>query len=374
MRVFSVLWVLFSCGIVLAQTAPAKPVPMGRVEVLARLMATSTEATKSDRVERLVQQRGLSFKPTDDYLGSVKSDGGSEALLEALRRAGQNLGSISLPAATRDNDAETLKHLERGIELWDQHSFNDATKELREALKIEPDNVYLYLSLATVLLYKHDKKAAIEECRQAIQLQPDCVDAHVELARLLDSPNDPAKAMPEYQEALRMEPDYASVRFRIGFVMLQQGNLDGAINLYREGLRLAPKNAGMHSMLGEALAKKGDLVAAEEQFRLAAALPVDRGVPKRIRVGGNIQAKKLIQSELPTYPVDAKTARISGHVRLEVLIGRDGSVAEVNVLSGNPLLAPAAVNSVRKWWYQPTLISGTPVEVLTEVDVSFGSK
>jgi TonB family protein len=168
-----------------------------------------------------------------------------------------------------------------------------------------------------------------------------------------------------------LEPDYASVRFRIGYVMLQQGNIDGAIALYREGSRLDPKNAGMHRELGEALAKKGDTVAAEEQFRLAAALPVESTVPKRIRVGGEIQGKKRIYAEPPVYPGDARAARVKGVVRLEVLLGRDGSVAEVKVLSGNPLLAPAAVDSVRIWRYQPTLLNGNPVEVLTEVDVNF---
>jgi tetratricopeptide (TPR) repeat protein len=202
MKVLNVLWVVLSCGIGLAQTAPANPTPIGRVEALGRLMSASMEVAKNDRVERQVRQRGLNFSPTEDYLRSVKTAGGSEALLEVLRRAGQSEGQYqgrtSPPESTTDNDTETLTHLERGIDLWDQHSFNDAAKELRTALKIGPDNAYLHLSLATVLLFKHDKKAAIEECRRAIQLQPDCVDAHVELARLLDSPKDPAQAMPEY--------------------------------------------------------------------------------------------------------------------------------------------------------------------------------
>ncbi|TAM82733.1 MAG: TonB family protein [Acidobacteria bacterium] len=375
MKLTSLLWALFSCAIVLAQTAPATAPPMGSVEVLARLVGTSNEVTKSYRVERLVRQRGLSFSPTDDYLRAVKTAGGLEPLLTALRQAGQASGqghaSTSQPNAAGDSEAETLSHLERGIELWDQHTFNDAAKELRAALKIEPENVYLHLSLATILTYNRDKKAAVEECRRAIQLQPDCADAHMELAILLDDPKNPAKAVPEYQEALRLEPDYSSVRFRVGYVMLQQGNVDGAIALYHEGLQLAPLNPGLHRMLGEALAKKGDIAAAEGEFRAAAALPVDANIPKRIRVGGQVIAAKRIYFEKPVYPDDAKAARVAGVVRLEVVIGRDGSVAEVKVLSGNPLLAPAAVNAVRKWWYQPILMNGSPVEVLTEIDINF---
>jgi len=371
MKVLSALWILFCCGIVLGQTAPAKPAPMGRVEVLGRLMATSMEVTKSERVEMLVRQRGLSFDPTDDYLQALKAARASEPLLKALRQAGQNHGSPAQAATTADTRPEALAHLERGVELWDQNKYNKAAKELRAALKIEPDNVFLHLAQSTVLLFSHDKKEAIEEAYKAIKLQPDCPDAHAEVARLLDSPKDSSKALPEYREALRLEPEYASVRFRIGRIMEQQGNLDGAIKLYREGVRLSPKNAGMHNMLGEALAKKGDTAAAEEQFRLAAALPVDPAVPRRIRVGGQVMSKKLIDSKPPVYPPKAKAAGITGTVKLSVVIGRDGSVQEVTVLSGNPVLAQPAVDAVRKWHYRPTTISGNPVEVLTEVDVNF---
>lgn len=353
MKSFTLLWVFFTCGIVVAQTAPATPAPMGSVEVLARLMGTSGEVTKSYRVERLVRQRGLNFSPTDDYLQTVKTAGGLEPLLAALRAAGQtegqSHGSTSQPAAAPDSEAETLSHLVRGIELWDQHVYKDAVKELRAALKIEPDNAYLHLSLATVLTYNHDKKASVEECRRAIQLQSDCADAHAALARLLDDPQDPKKAMAEYQEALRLEPDYASVRFRIGYVMMQQGNVDGAIALYHAGLQLAPLTPGLHRMLGEALAKKGDTIAAEEQFRTAVALPVDVTLPKRVRADGTTIMPKPIYEEPPAYPVGARASRIQGDVELDVVIGKDGSVGQVTVLSGNSLLTPAAVSTVRKW-------------------------
>lgn len=353
MKFFTLLWVFFTCGIVVAQTAPATPAPMGSVEVLARLMGTSNEVTKSYRVERLVRQRGLGFNLTDDYLRTVKSAGGLEPLLDALRKAGQSAqpehGNTSQPAATPDSEAGTLSHLVRAIELWDQHVYKGAVKELRAALKLEPDNVYLHLSLATMLTYNRDKKAAVEECRRAIQLQPDCADAHAELADLLDSSQDHKKAMPEYQEALRLEPDYASARFRIGYAMMQQGNVDGAIALYREGLQLAPLNPGLHHMLGEALAKKGETIAAEDELRTAAGLPVDGTLPKRVRARDTKMAPKVIFEEPPAYPAGATASRIQGDVELDVVIGRDGSVEDVTVLSGNPLLTPAAVDAVRKW-------------------------
>jgi protein TonB len=88
-------------------------------------------------------------------------------------------------------------------------------------------------------------------------------------------------------------------------------------------------------------------------------------------VGGNMQQAKLARKVQPVYPPEAKAARIEGIVRLEAIIGKDGSVENLVLLSGHPLLAPAAMEAVRQWQYQNTLLNGDPVEVTTEIDVNF---
>jgi len=93
--------------------------------------------------------------------------------------------------------------------------------------------------------------------------------------------------------------------------------------------------------------------------------------PQRIRVGGNVQQSNLITKVTPPYPPDAKAARIQGVVQLAVIIGKDGTVQNVQVLSGEPLLIPAATEAVKQWIYKPTLLNGNPVEVVTTVDVNF---
>lgn len=92
---------------------------------------------------------------------------------------------------------------------------------------------------------------------------------------------------------------------------------------------------------------------------------------KRIRIGGNVAVAKLIRTVSPAYPAAAKQARIQGTVRLQVLISRQGCIKEVEVLNGHPLLAQAAQDAVRGWMYQPTLINGELVEVVSTVDVVF---
>ena len=92
---------------------------------------------------------------------------------------------------------------------------------------------------------------------------------------------------------------------------------------------------------------------------------------RRIRVGGNVQQAKLVNQVMPLYPPLAKSARIQGTVRLEAIIAKDGSIQNLRVISGHPLLIQTAMDAVRQWRYQPTLLNGEPVEVVTTIDVVF---
>ncbi|MBI1738284.1 MAG: energy transducer TonB [Acidobacteria bacterium] len=99
--------------------------------------------------------------------------------------------------------------------------------------------------------------------------------------------------------------------------------------------------------------------------------PPPKAAPARIRQGGNVQQAKLINMVRPVYPPLAKQARISGTVRLHAIIAKDGSVIQLEVVQGHPLLVQSALDAVRQWRYQPTLLNGEPVEVDTTVDVVF---
>ena len=93
--------------------------------------------------------------------------------------------------------------------------------------------------------------------------------------------------------------------------------------------------------------------------------------PKRIRVGGQVESAKLIFQPKPEYPPLAKMARIQGTVRLDATISKDGTIEDLKVISGHPLLVRAALDAVQRWRYQPTLLNGEAVEVATEIDVNF---
>ena len=90
-----------------------------------------------------------------------------------------------------------------------------------------------------------------------------------------------------------------------------------------------------------------------------------------IRVGRGVQAAKLVFGPKPIYPPLAKQARISGTVSLAAQISADGHIRGLRVVSGHPMLIAAAIEAVRQWIYQPTLLNGQPVEVVTDIQVNF---
>lgn len=103
--------------------------------------------------------------------------------------------------------------------------------------------------------------------------------------------------------------------------------------------------------------------------KVVAAAP---GEPKQITVGGDVEAAMLLQQVRPVYPAMARTARIAGNVRMKAVIGTDGRIKNLVLVSGPPMLVDAAMNAVRQWVYKPTVLDGMLVEVNTEIIVRFG--
>ena len=125
---------------------------------------------------------------------------------------------------------------------------------------------------------------------------------------------------------------------------------------------VALREDGATLIVGSGMAASSSPPAARE----AAPAP-----PGRILVGREVQSRRVVRQIRPNYPPLARQARIQGTVNLEAVIGRDGAVLTLDVLSGHPLLIPAAVEAVKQWRYKPTLLNGQPVEVQTTIDVNF---
>jgi len=94
-------------------------------------------------------------------------------------------------------------------------------------------------------------------------------------------------------------------------------------------------------------------------------------LPQRVRVSQGVSTGLLVTKMQPQYPEDARQARIQGSVVLKAVIDKNGGVEELTLVSGHPLLAPAALEAVKQWKYKPYLLNGQPVKVETQITVNF---
>jgi periplasmic protein TonB len=93
--------------------------------------------------------------------------------------------------------------------------------------------------------------------------------------------------------------------------------------------------------------------------------------PQRVRVSQGVTQGLLIRKVQPNYPPLARQARIQGSVLLQAEISKDGTIENLRLISGHPMLAPAAIEAVKQWRYKPYILNGEPVEVETQITVNF---
>lgn len=118
----------------------------------------------------------------------------------------------------------------------------------------------------------------------------------------------------------------------------------------------------------------GDFVYAQGGFRYLdeeVMRALSTAPPMRVRIAGAVQSTKLLKKVDPVYPHEAWIAGIQGIVKLHVVLETDGTVKDVDVISGHPLLVQPALDAVRDWRYKPTTLNGEPVEVDTVIEVDF---
>jgi protein TonB len=106
-------------------------------------------------------------------------------------------------------------------------------------------------------------------------------------------------------------------------------------------------------------------------FRRSISPSITPSPVKRWRVSGGVEQGLLIQDVKPIYPALARRAGVQGAVVLQAVIGKDGRIENLRVVSGNPLLVKAAMEAVKQWRYRPYLLNGEPVEVETQVTINF---
>jgi TonB family protein len=223
---------------------------------------------------------------------------------------------------------------------------------LREALVREPNAPDLHHQLATFLWEKANKDVTLTAGEKDAILR---------------------EGIDEEDRALAVRPDY--------FEAIVYKNI-----LMRTLARLVSSTAEQASLIAEADRLRDRAMAMQRTSArvtpplpppppppLAPASPFELEMQRLhpIRVGGNIQAPVKIHDVKATYPPEAQASRVSGVVILEVLVNPDGTIATARVLRSIPMLDDAALEAVRQWQYQPTLLNGQAVALVLTVTVNF---
>ncbi|MCC6589003.1 MAG: TonB family protein [Bryobacterales bacterium] len=113
----------------------------------------------------------------------------------------------------------------------------------------------------------------------------------------------------------------------------------------------------------------------QEEMTVEGAGESRQSGPKRIRVGGNVQATKVVNMVKPVYPAQARAEGREGTVTFMAIIDKEGNIKDLVEMTGGDVdLANAAREAVLQWKYQPTLLNGMPVEVSTMIDINFRLK
>jgi tetratricopeptide (TPR) repeat protein len=258
---------------------PPKPAatakPLNQVQILA-LMAGGVPG---QRVAMLVTSRGIDFDVKDDFVQQVGQAGGDAQLIAVLKNA-KVIKPINetVDPELEARQSEERRHMATGGELSRKGQYALAEVEYRAALKLDPHNADLCVSLMYVLIPQQKWDETIAQGHEALRLDSKNEMAHNNLGVALGNKRDLDGAIAEFREALVLKPDFAQAHANLGAGLGMKGDVDGAIAEYRAALHEDPAYEVAHFNLGVALERKGDKAGALEEYHAAYQLkPSDTG-------------------------------------------------------------------------------------------------
>lgn len=184
-------------------------------------------------------------------------------------------------------------------------------------------------------------------------------------------PPPPAATAPAAVKVVKVTSDIANGQLRT------PGRIPAKVQMIKED-DAPPPNVTSEGVVGGVLGgipggQLGGVIGGivSSTSSVPAAPSLTKPTPQRVRVSQGVSKGQLMYRTEPTYPPLARQARIQGVVVLTAVIDKDGNIQNLQLESGHPLLAPAAIDAVKHWRYKPFLLSGQPVEVETTVTVTF---
>jgi periplasmic protein TonB len=185
---------------------------------------------------------------------------------------------------------------------------------------------------------------------------------------VLTAPTPPTPATPASAAPVRVTRPVA--RLLTQGVLRAPRTIPSAVEIFAEPA-LPPEPGAVGDGFQSANALGNSLESIGSSSNAPTPPPPPKPARSRVKLGGQVAEARLTNRVQPIYPVLARQAGITGVVVLHAIIAKDGSVSQLEIVSGHPLLVQAALDAVRQWRYQPEVLNGDPVEVDTTITVNF---
>jgi tetratricopeptide (TPR) repeat protein len=254
----------------LTTAIPAQPAPQnGPPLTVQQIDGLLKGGVYPDRIAKVVRERGISFKPTEEYLQRLRQLGADATLVEAVRAEARFAKPMPSPGSAVARSLALARQLEQ------QRDWTVAEQEYRAALRQAPHDPEAIAGLGRVLYSENKLEDAIDEYRQAILLRPQIAAVHAELGDALAEKGDLKGAIEEYNTTLRLNPKDLDACKKLAATYYRTGQLGSAILEYRSLARMQPNNPEIHYRLGLAFYSDAQLDAAAAEFRRALHLKSD---------------------------------------------------------------------------------------------------
>ena len=300
--------------------------------------------------------------------------------------------SVAFAQAPQAEPTDVQGWIRHGLEATKAGRHDDALKSMDRALQLDPNNLHALHTLAFLQFNRDMLTEARGTYERILGITPDGKEAHYGLAAVLskniegtrkkaraqsnmasDAPGPITLPSARGQYQAEAGPMIDEATRHLEQVLQQDSTFAPAIAYMNHLARARADYAADDGAYNEEIAKADEWAAKMPAARASAppANPSSGSGSTQIRVGAEVQKAKLVRHVEPVYPPLALQARIQGTVRFNVVIGEDGRVLNPSLLSGHPLLVPAATEAIKQWEYSQTLLNGKPTEVVTHADVNF---
>ena len=171
--------------------------------------------------------------------------------------------------ALATEDKSSIAHNNLGLVLAERGRLDEAVKEFRRALEIDPAFVEAHTNLGNFLAQQGSSHEAIAHLQHALKIEPSFASAHNALGNILADRGELGEAVGHFQSALKNNPESAITHYNLARTLAKRGDIVTAIAHYRRALEINPKDADVHNNLGLLLVSQGSVEAAAEHFRQA---------------------------------------------------------------------------------------------------------